>query len=320
MLTYNHEKFIAQAIEGVMMQQTDFKYELVISEDCSTDGTRIICRKFQEKYPDKIKLLLPEKNLGVIKNSISTLRECTGKYIAICEGDDFWTDKLKLQKQVDFLEKNPDYGLVHTDYIVVDENNDQRQVFDPKYNESNKDGDVFELLLKKKYTIATLTVLFRGNLFREFENELASMSLKMTDYPMWLEFSKKMKVKYLDEITSSYRFLKNSASHSDNIEKIIDFNLNSLQIRKYFADKYAVKLNTDEEAAKIYSNVMRDCFLHNKNLASKYYAKMVQTHFPSLFNPRPLLFFLGSKYPFFSKLIYKMQETDFVFLKRHISV
>ena len=320
MITYNHEKFIAQAIEGVMMQQTDFRYELVISEDCSTDRTREICKQYKEKFPDKIKLILPDKNLGVIENSISTFRECTGKYIAICEGDDFWTDKLKLQKQVDFLESNPDYGLVHTDYVVVDENSKQLELFEPKYTESNTGREVFELLLRKKYSIATLTVLFRGSLFREFDNELSGMQLKMTDYPMWLEFSGKMKVRYLDEITSSYRLLKNSASHSDNIEKIVSFNINSLQIRMYFADKYGVKLNVKKEIAQIYSNVMRDCFLHNRNLAPTYYAKMVRSRKLSLLNPRPLLFLLGSKSLFFSRLIYKIQKTDSAFLKRHFSV
>ena len=320
MITYNHEKFIAQAIEGVVMQQTDFIYELIISEDCSTDNTRAICKEYKEKYPDKINLILPEKNLGVIKNSISTFKECSGKYIAICEGDDFWTDKLKLQKQVDFLENNPDYGLIHTDYVIVDENSKQLELFEPKYTENNTGGEVFELLLRKKYSLATLTVLFRGSLFRGFEKELTAMQLKMTDYPMWLEFSKKMKIKYMDEITSSYRLLKNSASHSDDIEKIIAFNLNSLQIRLYFADKYGVELNVKKEIAQIYSNVMRDCFLHNKKLATKYYTKMVRTRFLSMLNPRPLFFLLGSKSLFFSRLIYKIQKTDSAFLRKHFSV
>lgn len=115
MLTYNQEQFIAQAIEGVLMQQTNFDYQLVIGEDCSTDKTRSICRKYALEYPDKIKLLLAlEKNIGLIANYMRTIKECDGKYIAICDGDDYWIDNLKLQKQVGFLENNPDYSIVYT--------------------------------------------------------------------------------------------------------------------------------------------------------------------------------------------------------------
>jgi glycosyltransferase involved in cell wall biosynthesis len=114
MITYNHEKFIAQAVESVLMQKANFEYELVIGEDCSTDNTRQILLEYQKKYPDKIRLLLPEKNLGMPKNAINTLQASRGQYIAALEGDDYWTDPLKLQKQVDFLEANPEYsGAFH---------------------------------------------------------------------------------------------------------------------------------------------------------------------------------------------------------------
>ena len=125
MLTCNHEKFIAQAIESVMMQKTDFVIELVIGEDCSTDNTRAICMEYQQKYPDTIKLLLPEKNLGATQNFIEIFQICKGKYIALCEGDDYWTDPYKLQKQVDLLEAYPNFTLcchdweVNTDGIIT---------------------------------------------------------------------------------------------------------------------------------------------------------------------------------------------------------
>ena len=104
MITYNHERFIAQAIESVLMQQTDFAVELVIGEDCSTDGTRAIVRDYGERYPERIRLLLPEHNLGMMPNFVATLKACRGQYVASVEGDDYWTDPHKLQKQVDFLE------------------------------------------------------------------------------------------------------------------------------------------------------------------------------------------------------------------------
>jgi glycosyltransferase involved in cell wall biosynthesis len=112
MLTYNHEAFISEAIESVMMQETDFHVHLFIGEDKSTDKTRDICLEYKERYPEKISLLLNEEN-DIVKNAKNTYEACFNsgaKYIALLEGDDYWTDPHKLQKQVDFLEKNPEYS------------------------------------------------------------------------------------------------------------------------------------------------------------------------------------------------------------------
>jgi glycosyltransferase involved in cell wall biosynthesis len=119
MITYNHENYISQAIEGVLMQKTNFCVKLVIGEDCSSDSTREIVSKYQMLYPDRIILKLPEINLGVTFNSLSNKFLCTGKYIAECEGDDYWTDPLKLQKQVDFLENNQNYILHYHNCIEI---------------------------------------------------------------------------------------------------------------------------------------------------------------------------------------------------------
>ncbi len=114
MVTYNHEQFIEQAIESVMMQQTTFNYKLYIGEDCSTDKTRSICIDIKNKYQEKIELYLNEINIGATNNAQQIYKACFNsgaKYIALCEGDDYWTDPLKLQKQVDFLEANLDYSF-----------------------------------------------------------------------------------------------------------------------------------------------------------------------------------------------------------------
>lgn len=115
MVTYNHEKYVEQAIESVMMQKTSFRYKLIIAEDYSTDRTREICIELQNKYPDKIDLLLNSRNLGVTLNALQVHKACIAsgaKYVAICEGDDYWTDQYKLQKQVSFLETQPSYAIV----------------------------------------------------------------------------------------------------------------------------------------------------------------------------------------------------------------
>lgn len=111
MITYNHEPFIREAIEGVLMQQSTFPYELVIGEDYSTDRTRDICIEYQQKHPDKIRLLLNEKNLGVMPNFIQTLNACSSKYIALCEGEDYWTDPLKPQEIGRLSQKKTDVNF-----------------------------------------------------------------------------------------------------------------------------------------------------------------------------------------------------------------
>ena len=110
-VTYNHEPYIEKTIKGVLMQQVNFPIELIIAEDCSTDGTRVICQQYADQYPELIRLITSESNVGAIANERRAMLAARGKYIAFCEGDDYWTDPLKLQKQVDFLESHPDYSV-----------------------------------------------------------------------------------------------------------------------------------------------------------------------------------------------------------------
>lgn len=113
MITYKHEPFIAQAIEGVLMQETNFDFELLIADDCSPDKTEEIVNDLITNHPKGklIKYFRHPQNIGMQSNSDFVIRQCSGKYISICEGDDYWTDPKKLQKQYDFLERNPDYFL-----------------------------------------------------------------------------------------------------------------------------------------------------------------------------------------------------------------
>lgn len=120
MPAYNHEKYIRQAIESVLMQKVNFKYEIIIGEDCSPDHTREIVKEYEKKYPDIVKPIYHEKNVGVAKNGAEIREKCSGKYIACLEGDDYWTDENKLQLQFDFLENNPQYVAVYHNVTCVD--------------------------------------------------------------------------------------------------------------------------------------------------------------------------------------------------------
>jgi glycosyltransferase involved in cell wall biosynthesis len=111
LITYNHEKFIGQAIDSVVMQKTTFPMEVVIGEDCSTDGTRAIVRAYSQKYPELIRAIFPETNQGPFQNVLRTLNACRGEYVAGLEGDDYWTDPEKLQVQADFLDSHPECAI-----------------------------------------------------------------------------------------------------------------------------------------------------------------------------------------------------------------
>lgn len=121
MITFNHEKYIEQAVLSVLMQETDFDYELIIGEDCSTDRTREILLELQKQHPDKIKLVLNPENLGMIPNSVNVLGMASGKYIALLEGDDYWTSPHKLQRQVDYMEAHPECLLCFHGFEVIHE-------------------------------------------------------------------------------------------------------------------------------------------------------------------------------------------------------
>lgn len=110
-VTFNHEQHITKCIEGVLMQKVDFPIEFIIAEDYSTDGTRAICEEYARKFPDVIRLVLSEKNVGALQNERHAMSLARGRYVALCEGDDYWTDEYKLQKQVGFLESNPGYTI-----------------------------------------------------------------------------------------------------------------------------------------------------------------------------------------------------------------
>ena len=122
MTTYNHERYIAQAIESVLRQQTDFRIEIVIGEDCSTDRTRAIAEDYATQYPDAIRIITSAENVGWRKNYRRTIAAARGKYIALLDGDDYFTHRKKLQMQVDLLEANPDVGMCYGRSERKDEN------------------------------------------------------------------------------------------------------------------------------------------------------------------------------------------------------
>lgn len=111
MVTYNHGPFIAQAIESALMQKADFDFEIVVGDDCSTDGTRSIVAGYASRHPEIVKPVFHSANIGGPRNFASTVNACTGEYVALLDGDDYWTSPHKLQRQVEFLDRNSDFSV-----------------------------------------------------------------------------------------------------------------------------------------------------------------------------------------------------------------
>ncbi len=163
MITFNHCMYIGRAIEGILMQKTTFPFELVIGDDCSTDGTTDIISGYAEKYPGIIRHIKREKNLGAKENARDLNRYLRGEYVAFCEGDDYWTDSCKLQKQADFLEGHPEYSMCFHPVEVIREDGRSTGLF---RNLEEREYSPSEIL--ERWTIPTCSVMFRGRYYPEF--------------------------------------------------------------------------------------------------------------------------------------------------------
>ncbi len=171
-ITYNHAQFIRKCLDGFLMQQTDFPIEILIHDDCSTDGTTEIICEYEAKYPDLIFPLYEEENQyqqgKAAEIDFYNYRRARGKYIAYCEGDDYWTDPLKLQKQVDFMEANPEYSVCFHDFEEYDVRNNQTRKIDLSTRGNFMDDGVEitpAMYLRHSYWGQPLTMLFRMSMF-----------------------------------------------------------------------------------------------------------------------------------------------------------
>lgn len=245
LITYNHQNYIAQAIESVLMQKTNFDFEIVIGEDCSTDSTRDIIKKYEIRYPTIIKAIYQEKNVGAVINAFEyTLPRCTGEYIAFLEGDDYWIDPLKLQKQVDFMDQHKEFGLVYTDvnFYYQSLNIFRNRIFNTGYFPIYT---LEQFLISGGY-IAPCTWLLRKEVIPDkIDKECTDGSFQTA-----LEIWSKHKVKYLDETTAVYRIADGSASYPDSLVQKYKREKGLFKIKMEYCDKYFISKAIKDEIHK----------------------------------------------------------------------
>ena len=197
-ITFNQIKYIGQAVESALEQVTDFPFEIVISDDGSDDGTRELCRKFARQHPDKIRMIARSKNLGATRNYLETYKACAGKYVAFLEGDDFWLNPRKLQIQVEFLERNPDYAICCHNVYRADENG----VLGATLLDSVRDTTTVEDLCTGDY-ISTPSCMMRNGLIGDPPDWL--YDLPGCDWPFDILNAEHGKIKFMPEPMAAYR-------------------------------------------------------------------------------------------------------------------
>lgn len=205
--TYNHEKYIRKCIESVLMQKTNFRFEIVLGEDYSTDRTKEICLDYANIFPEKIRVLDRGKNIGMCENIFGSMKMCNGDYIAILDGDDYWIDPLKLQKQYDFLEKEKEKNLVFHQSLKINEITNDLELFVKEIKESYK----FEEILDK-WLMATGSMFFRSTamIYPDFLGHSHNFDLTI----QMLVNREGNDIGYINEIMSVYRI--NQGSNTNN--------------------------------------------------------------------------------------------------------
>jgi glycosyltransferase involved in cell wall biosynthesis len=196
--TYNHEKYIGQAIDSVLAQQALFAWEQIVGEDCSTDGTRAIVQAYHQRFPEQIKPILRERNVGRRQNFLEAFRTCQGEYIAMLEGDDYWTSPEKLRRQVEFLDTHPDYAICFHAVETLDETG----ASPIKVVRADRERYTLDDLLERN-VIPTCSVMFRNRLFDSFPAWY--LEAPAGDWPLHVLNAQHGAIGYIDEVMAVYR-------------------------------------------------------------------------------------------------------------------
>lgn len=256
MITYNHVRYIVQAVESVLAQVTDFPFEIVLGDDLSTDGTRELVKDLAAKHPGRIRLLLHEKNLGHCGkfNLVATIRNCDGEYVALLEGDDFWNDPKKLQRQVDYLDAHPEYsGSAHEVWALKPDGKTYRYARHYPAEVRLDLGDIFAHGFP-----LTSSMVYRRTVFGDFPDWFYEM--QMGDWPLAVLCMEVAPFAYLrGEPASTYRL--HDASYW-NSQPLVRRTLEEIKaysaFRRFLGEKHAVLIDRALNLRQFYLSTGHD--------------------------------------------------------------
>tara|TARA_R110000823_G_scaffold243818_1_gene368001 strand:+ start:21726 stop:22652 length:927 start_codon:yes stop_codon:yes gene_type:complete len=257
MITYNHEKYIAEALQGVLMQKVDFEVEIIIANDASTDNTHNLIQQLTIGSNNvSINYIKHSFNMGMMPNFIFALEQCKGKYIALCEGDDYWTDPLKLQRQVDFLESNQEYAACFTNIDLLEDGQIYPAVLKEKHKRNFDAKTIFD-----GFWIPTLTVIFRAE---SLPKPLPKQFHKVANGDVFLfhMLAQAGKIGYLDFVSGVYRQHAEGVWTGSNLRDQINKRIMTLELLK---DYFKVELGM----VKVFDNQI----MNNRRRMVEYYWK-----------------------------------------------
>lgn len=237
-ITYNQEKYISEAIEGFLMQKTVFPVEILIHDDASTDKTADIIREYEAKYPQLIKPIYQTENQFSQGNKPGKLNRirARGTYLAMCEGDDYWTDPLKLQKQVNFLEANPEYSMVCTNFSVIDEN--YNLISKWGWQGSKTTSYIDQETILGRYTPKTLTVLLRNRCVLQIDPKFSAYRYPNGDVAFFSAVAEFGPCHFVNEITGTYRMTKNGIWAKKDIAQQLKMKIRTFKnLLLFYSDK-----------------------------------------------------------------------------------
>lgn len=270
-ITYQQALYIRECIESVLMQKTNFPIEYIIGDDGSTDGTTEICKEYADKYPDKIRLFVRDRKLSqYIDKNGAIMRfnanwcqmSCRGEYIAICEGDDYWIDPLKLQKQVEILDKYQNYCLVFTSFKKY---NQPTNAFIPLQS-LFLSGWIYDELMKETCCVLTVTICYRRSLIIDLP--VLDGDYFSGDSFLYFHLASKKQFYFLEDVTSVYRILKCSASHFIDRRAAIHFRFTVSNMKLYMLDLHPMRDKDAERSVRVKSckSILKHSLLSHKQL------------------------------------------------------
>ncbi|MCI1590684.1 glycosyltransferase [Heyndrickxia oleronia] len=310
-ITYNHEKYISDAIDSFLMQKTNFNFEILIGEDCSTDGTRKIVEDYARKFPEKIKLITSENNVGWRKNEQRVFENSKGKYIALCEGDDYWIDPYKLQKQVDYMENHPECSMCFHAAKIVNENKKIKGTMRP-YKASQL--SLVEDIISGGGGFCPTASLLIPKTIMENLPEFCQNAF-VTDYPLQMWCASQGYAYYIDEMMAVYRtgvrgsWTSNLYSGTNVVEKVIDSKENEIKL----LDKFNMNTNYDYSSVINETKINRqfEILLLQNRIKEIKFSKEYKIYYDKLNNIEKIKIYIKLYLPNFYKILGKVKKELF---------